>query len=178
MPLPTQTVEFWSVADPDPGSGAFLTPGSGMGKKSWSGPGFRIRDDQPGSYFLELRNHFFGLNYLNSLMRIRDPEWKKSVPGFGMEKSRIWNKHPGSATRHTASRLRPDYLADFLHEKIWRTFYSEVLPEFLAYYFPRFYVQKNILSYLNITNWPILSSQNNSYVSISSYPNPVESGNF
>jgi hypothetical protein len=28
-----------SVADPDPGSGAFLTPGSGMGKKmrSWSG---------------------------------------------------------------------------------------------------------------------------------------------
>ncbi len=23
-----------SVADPDPGSGAFLTPGSGMGKKS------------------------------------------------------------------------------------------------------------------------------------------------
>jgi hypothetical protein len=27
--------------------GAFLTPGSG------------IRDEQPGSYFLELRNHFF-----------------------------------------------------------------------------------------------------------------------
>jgi hypothetical protein len=26
-----------SVADPDPGSGAFLTPGSGMGKKSESG---------------------------------------------------------------------------------------------------------------------------------------------
>jgi hypothetical protein len=28
-----------SVADPDPGSGAFLTPGSGMGKKSRSGCG-------------------------------------------------------------------------------------------------------------------------------------------
>ena len=28
-----------SVADPDPGSGAFLTPGSGMGKKSRSGSG-------------------------------------------------------------------------------------------------------------------------------------------
>jgi len=46
-------------------------------------------------------------------------------------------------------------LADFLHEKIWRTFYIEVLPDFLAYYFPRFHVQKDILSYLNITNWPI-----------------------
>jgi hypothetical protein len=27
----------YSVADPDPGPGAFLTPGSGMGKKSGSG---------------------------------------------------------------------------------------------------------------------------------------------
>ncbi len=53
-----------SVADPDPGSVAFLTPGSGMGRKSASGSG--IRDEQPGSYFLELRNHFFGLKYLNS----------------------------------------------------------------------------------------------------------------
>jgi hypothetical protein len=34
-----------SVADP--GSGAFLTPGSG------------IRDEQPGSYFLELRKTIF-----------------------------------------------------------------------------------------------------------------------
>jgi hypothetical protein len=31
------------------------------------------------------------------------------------------------------SRLRPDYLADFLPEKIWRTFYNEVLPDFLAH---------------------------------------------
>ncbi len=49
---------FGSVADPDPGSGAFLTPVSGMGRKSASGSG--IRDEQPGSYFLDLRNHFFG----------------------------------------------------------------------------------------------------------------------
>jgi hypothetical protein len=42
----------------DPGLGAFLTPGSGMGRKSASGSG--IRDEQPISYFLELRNHFFG----------------------------------------------------------------------------------------------------------------------
>ena len=37
-----------SVADPDPGSGAFLTLGSG------------IRNEKPGSYFLKLRNHFWG----------------------------------------------------------------------------------------------------------------------
>jgi hypothetical protein len=53
----------YSVADPVPGSGAFMTPGSGMGKKSGSGSG--IRNEQPGSYFLELRNQFFGLKYLN-----------------------------------------------------------------------------------------------------------------
>ncbi len=41
-------------------------PGSGMGKK------IRI---QPRSYFREHRNHFLGLKYLNSLMRIRDPGW-------------------------------------------------------------------------------------------------------
>jgi hypothetical protein len=33
-----------SVADPDPGSGAFLTPGSGMGKKSGSGSGINNPD--------------------------------------------------------------------------------------------------------------------------------------
>jgi hypothetical protein len=63
----TFIVVFSSVADPDPGSGAFLTPESGafvtpgsrMGKKNR----IRIRDEQPGSYFQELRNQFFGLKY-------------------------------------------------------------------------------------------------------------------
>jgi hypothetical protein len=61
----------FSVAEPDPGSGAFLTPGSGI----------RIRDEQSGSYFLELRNHFFGLKKLKFFdagsgmenIRVRDP---------------------------------------------------------------------------------------------------------
>jgi hypothetical protein len=35
-----------TVADPDPGSVAFLTPGSGMGKKSGSGSGM---NEHPGS---------------------------------------------------------------------------------------------------------------------------------
>jgi hypothetical protein len=56
-----------------------------MGKK------IRVRDEQPRSYFRELRNHFLGLKYLNSLMRIRDPGWKKFESG-------ILDKHPGSAT--------------------------------------------------------------------------------
>ncbi len=76
----------------DQGLGAFVTPGSWMGRKSASGSG--IRDEQPGSYFLELRNHFFvflGLKYLNTLMRIRDPGWRQ----FG---SGIRDKRPGSAT--------------------------------------------------------------------------------
>jgi hypothetical protein len=46
-----------SVADPDPGSSAFLTPGSGMGF-------FRIPDPK---YFLELRDNFLGKRFYNSL---------------------------------------------------------------------------------------------------------------
>ncbi len=34
-----KVVHFISVVDPDPGSGAFLKPGSGMGKKQNSDPG-------------------------------------------------------------------------------------------------------------------------------------------
>ncbi len=48
-----------------------------------SGSGSGIWNEQPGSYFLELRNHFLGLKYLNSLMGIRDsdPGWKKFGSG-------------------------------------------------------------------------------------------------
>jgi hypothetical protein len=56
-----------------------------MGRKSASGSG--IRDEQPGSYFLKLRNHFFGVKILKffdsdpgsglETVRIRDPGWKK-----------------------------------------------------------------------------------------------------
>jgi hypothetical protein len=62
-----------------------------MGKKSGSGSG--IRDEQAGSYFLDLRNHFLGLKYLNSLMdpgsgmetiRIRDPGWEKVGSGINI----------------------------------------------------------------------------------------------
>jgi hypothetical protein len=70
-----------------------------MGRKSASGSG--IRDEQPGSYFLELRPHFFGVKILKffyadpgsgmETVRIRDG--KKSDPGSG-----IRDIQPGSAT--------------------------------------------------------------------------------
>ncbi len=90
-----------------------------MGRKS--APLSGIRDEQPGSYFLELRTHFFVFLWVKILkffdadpgsgmetVRIRDgdssdPGWrqfgsgirdgKKSDPGSG-----IRDKHPGSAT--------------------------------------------------------------------------------
>jgi hypothetical protein len=88
-----------SVADPDPGSGigCLFDPWIRDGESQHPDPGYGIRDEQPGSYVLELRNHIFaflGLKYLNSLMRIRDPGWrqfgsgirdgKKSDPGSGI----------------------------------------------------------------------------------------------
>ncbi len=98
-----------SVADPDLESGAFLTPGSGMGRKSASRAG--IRDEQSGSYFPELWNHFFVFFLVKILkffdvdpgsgmetVRIRDPGWKKV--GFG-----IRDKHPGSATLVIACKI-------------------------------------------------------------------------
>jgi hypothetical protein len=96
-----------------------LDPGSGIrdGKKV----SIRIRDEQPGSYFLELRNHFlgfFGLKYLNSLMRIRDPRSGMETgrirdPGWKKVGSGIQDKHPGSATlvfghQNPGSGLDPD----------------------------------------------------------------------
>jgi hypothetical protein len=54
--------------DPDPGSGAFLTPGSRMGKKSGSGSGMI----NPDHISKSLENIFWGLKYLNSSMLILD----------------------------------------------------------------------------------------------------------
>ncbi len=90
----------------DQGSGVFLVPGfaiwdpvsgSGIGKKSGSRSGIRIRDGKPWSYFWELRNHFFWLKYLNSLMCIRDP-------GSVMEKIQIWDQ--GSRMEKSGSRIQ------------------------------------------------------------------------
>jgi hypothetical protein len=52
-----------------------------MGRKSASGSG--IRDEQPGSYFLELRKHFFGC-FGVKILKFCDAD-----PGSGMETDRI-----------------------------------------------------------------------------------------
>ncbi len=57
-----------SVADPEPGSGAFLTRGSGIRNRFFSGSqisdhGSRI----PNTYFLELGDNFLGKKFYNSL---------------------------------------------------------------------------------------------------------------
>jgi hypothetical protein len=66
-----------------------------MGRKSVSGSG--IRDEQPGSYFLELRNHFLGLKYFDAdpgsgmgTVRIRDPGWKKVGSGINIPDPQHW----------------------------------------------------------------------------------------
>jgi hypothetical protein len=92
-----------SVADPDPGSGIGCLFDPWILDPGWEKVSIRIRvrDEQPGSYFLELRNHFLlflGLKNLNSFMRIRDPGWRQFGSGIRIEKSRIRDKHPGSAT--------------------------------------------------------------------------------
>jgi hypothetical protein len=82
-----------------PGLGAILTPG--IRDPVWEKVSIRIRDEQPGSYFLELRNHcfaFLGLKYLNSLKKIRDRDGDSSDPGWKKVGSGIRDKHPGSAT--------------------------------------------------------------------------------
>ncbi len=67
-----------------------------MGKKT----GSRIRDEQSGSYFLELTETIFWVKFFdadpgpgsgNETIRIRDPGWEKVG-------SWIRDKHPGSAT--------------------------------------------------------------------------------
>ncbi len=69
-----------SVADPDPGSGAFLSRGSGIGKKSGSGSGMKNPD------------------YITESLETRDPGRKKirirggknSDPGYT-----FWTRNTG-----------------------------------------------------------------------------------
>ncbi len=71
-----ESVRESSIADS--GSGAFLTPGSGMGKKSGSVSGM----NNPDHISWSLETIFLGLQYSNSLMRIREPGWKKFGSGI------------------------------------------------------------------------------------------------
>jgi hypothetical protein len=67
----------------------------------WEKVSIRIRDEQPGSYFLELRNHFFaffGVKILEFIdeypgmetVRIRDSGWKKVGSGINIPDPPHW----------------------------------------------------------------------------------------
>jgi hypothetical protein len=68
-----------SVANPDPGSGAFLTPGSGMGKKTGSGSGMNnpdhISERLKNNFWVKIRK-FFDVDPGSGLetFPIRDPQ--------------------------------------------------------------------------------------------------------
>ena len=66
----------------DPGSGAFLVPGYGIGKK------IRIWNEQPGSYFQKLINHFFGFKIFKFVDV--DPGWKKFGSGINIPDPQHW----------------------------------------------------------------------------------------
>ncbi len=104
------------IRDLGSGIGCLFEPWIRDGRKSASGSG--IRDEQPGSYFLELRNHFFAFLGVEipkffdedpgsgmETVPIRDPGWKKVGSG-------IRDKHPGSATlRILLDKLTEDFRA-------------------------------------------------------------------
>jgi hypothetical protein len=54
----------------------------------WKNVGSGIRDKHPGSYFLELRNHFFFAFFYVKILKFFDED-----PGSGMESVRI--RDPG-----------------------------------------------------------------------------------
>jgi hypothetical protein len=60
----------YTVSVADPGSGAFLTSGSGIRNRFFQGPGSRIPvfgSRIPNPYFLELSDNFSGKKFYNSL---------------------------------------------------------------------------------------------------------------
>jgi len=88
---------YFGLLDPDPDPlfrGSVADPGSRDGRKSASGS--RIRDEQPGSYFLELRNFFFAFFGVwgsgMETVRIRDPRWKKVGSGINIPDPQHWSE--------------------------------------------------------------------------------------
>jgi hypothetical protein len=89
---------FSSVADPDPGSGIRYLFDPWIRDLGWEKVSIRIRDEQPGSYFLELRNNFFAF-FGVKILKLFDED-----PGSGMETVRIWDgkkSDPGSGINIT-----------------------------------------------------------------------------
>ncbi len=74
MSIKFKTTRLFNVADRDPGSCAFFTPGSGMGKKSGSGNGMNNPDHISES--------------LKTIFWVKILKFFDANPGSGMEKIR------------------------------------------------------------------------------------------
>ncbi len=93
-----------------------------------------IRDEQPGSYFLELTNNFFGVKILKFFdadtgSGIRDPGWRQFGSGIRDPRwkkvgSGIRDKHPGSATLV----LSPGWRAGWSTLLCWFSFFYQAWP--------------------------------------------------
>ncbi len=111
------------IRDPGSGIGCLFDPW--IRDPGWEKVSIRIRD--PGwptriIFFRALETIFllfWGLKYLNSLMRIRDPRWRQ----FG---SGIRDKHPGSAT------LPPRFIIYHRNHR-FKTIHFSALDDILLY---------------------------------------------
>ncbi len=112
----------------DSGSGAFLTPGSGIGKKSGSGSGMNNPD-----HISESLETIFWVKILlffdedpgsgmEKKIRFRDPGRKNSDQIWKKFESGIRDKHPGSATLPIALSDRLPlkvFMSNIYSNKLW-----------------------------------------------------------
>jgi hypothetical protein len=104
---------------PDPEYGSFLTHASEIRMRDPGWKKIRIRDEHPRSFFRELRNNFLGSKILKFFDADPDPGsgmFLTPDPGSGREKfgSRIWEKHPESATLNSEHKIS-DFFTKHLH---------------------------------------------------------------
>jgi hypothetical protein len=90
------------------GIGCLFDPWIRDGRNSASGSG--IRDKQPGSYFLELRNHIFAFLGVKILKFFEDPGWKKVGSGINIPDPQHWAWIRGSGS---TTLLLPTFILIF-----------------------------------------------------------------
>jgi hypothetical protein len=135
--VPLNINTFISVADPDPGSRSEYLFDPWIRDPGVEKVSIRIRDpdEQTRSYFLELRNPFFGI-----FLGVKQLKFFYDDPGSGMETVRIrdpgckevgsWirDKHPGSAKLTFINKRIPKMNNFSFEERTrWATDVDEVL---------------------------------------------------
>ncbi len=131
-----------SVADSDPGSGALLTPGYGMGIESGSITRIRIKDEPAGSYFRKHRNNFFGLklvfwiwfsiriwfHYSDLWIRLRIRQWirtrillssSKKIAWSGSAFGSIGQRHGSAGPDPHRYVMDPEHWSKYCTSNLW-----------------------------------------------------------